>query len=62
MLQLSCYQANRTTHSLKMSSGNWLLLFHVSFHNTTYADVMNYLCRPGWLKDALSVKKTMFSR
>jgi hypothetical protein len=45
-----------------MSSGNWLLLFHVSFHEPTYADVTNYLCHPGWLKDASSVKKMMFNR
>jgi len=61
-LPLICNQANHTTHSLKISFVNWLLLFHVSFHETTYADVTNYLCLPCWLKDTSSVKKMMFNK
>ena len=43
----TCYQENHTIHSLKISFGTWLHLFHVDYHGTTYANFMNYLYRPG---------------
>jgi hypothetical protein len=46
MAWLTCYQGNDTTHSLKISFVNWLLLFYVDVHGTTYENSVNYLYHP----------------
>jgi len=47
MFQLPCYQANHTTHALKISFGNWLLSSDVGFYQTMYANFENYLYHLG---------------
>ena len=39
----TCYQANYTIYSPKISFGTWLHCFHVDYHRTTYAHFVNYL-------------------